>query len=452
MDLGIKFIGFLTTAYLARVLGKEGFGAINVGLSVMNYLLIVSNSGLSLLGTRNIASNPNDSSLPGNILSARFLLSLFVFILAAGLSIVLLGYSEITYIIISFLLFLFPTALMLEWFFIGIQKMHVYAVSRIVGTAVYLILIVLLVNSREQAVYTGTAWTIGGVITASLLFYSFRKYGFSLNLGKYKANVFKIIKDAFPLGAASYISQFILVFPVLYIAYLAGNSETGLFSAAFKIISLFLILDRVFVTVFLPKITNVASSAEKSLEEIFNTTLKIIVFFVLSLVMLLYLFSDWIVITVFGNNYSEAVFIFRLLLVYFVFTIINSVFVNSVIGLRKEKAYTISLIIAVVFFLVLTFVLTNYFGYYGVIYAFILVDVISLIYLINYLKKEIHTKVFKYIFIPIMFSVLFLLIVIFIPVELYIKILLSVVIFIPVLSILTDFGKDEIDFIKRVLT
>jgi O-antigen/teichoic acid export membrane protein len=451
MDLAIKFIGFLATAYLARVLGKSGFGAISVGLSVLNYALVLSNAGLSLYGTRKIASNPGETGITSEILSARMVLTVFIFLLTFCITLLLLGFSETGYIIIAYLLYMFAASVMLEWFFVGIQKMGIVSFAKIAGTAVYLVLLFFLIHEREDALLTGFAWTFGGLVSSFILFYSFHRLGFTFRINLTKADVIKVIKSAFPLGAASYISQFLVAFPVIYIAYIAGNPEAGLFSAAFKIISFFLILDRVFVTIFLPKITMVIANKESSLEEIFNKTLKVIVFPALSAFMILFMFSDKIIITVFGTDYTGAILIFKLLLIYFLFTIINSVFANTLIGMMKEKIYTFSLIIALGFFFILTFLFKPFIGYYAVIYSFIIIDIISLAYLINHLNKEIDINIFRNIIIPVLYSGVSVFLLVIIPAAYYLKIVLLVVILIPVLSIIIDFGKNEIDFLKRVL-
>jgi PST family polysaccharide transporter len=339
---------------------------------------------------------------------------------------------------------------MLEWFFIGLQKMDIVAYARITGTAVYLLVIILIVKVRDDTVLTGIAWTIGGIVTALFFTYSFKQSGYTFHFERSKKYFWKTLKESFPLGIASYISQFLIAFPVIYVAYIAGNSEAGIFSAALKMIGLFLMFDRIFVTLFLPKITNVISTRESSLEEIFNVVLKIIVLFVLIISIFLFLFSGLIITKAFGADYNEAIFIFRLLLVYFILTIIDSVFANTLIGLMKEKVYTLSLFIAAIFFMIMTFILTPFFNEYGVIYSFIATNFISLSYMIYKLKNEIKIKLTRYILLPLIFSSLFYILLIMFPLTLYIQAIIIIVVFIPVLILITRFNKSDINFIKRI--
>ncbi len=446
----MKFIGFLATAYLARVLGKSGFGAINVGLSVLNYASVLSAGGLIILGTRKIAADEKSNIIAGEIFWGRFTISVIVFVIVVTATFIISGFSEISYIILSYIICLFPTAFLLEWFFVGIQKMEKIAYSRIIGTAAYFLLIAAFVKQRDDAVLTGIAYTLGGVVTSLFFIYFYKKTGYSFHYEKSKKNFIKTLKESFPLGIASYISQFLVAFPVIYIASVAGNSKAGVFSAALKMVGLFLMFDRIFVTIFLPKITNVISTKESSLENIFNTVLKINVFITLAASMFLFLLGELIITKVFGIDYQEAIFIFRVLLVYFVFTTIDSVFANTLIGLMKEKIYTISLLIALVIFLILTFTLTPFVGEYGVIYSFTILNLFSLSYMIYFLKRDIKIEIVKFIVIPLSISILVFLFMILIKMSLIIEILIALFIFIPLLVILLRIGSDEINFIKRI--
>ena len=449
MDLILKFIGFLTTAYLARVLGKSGFGTISIGVSVMNYAFVLSDCGMTILGTRKIAAGLKAEEISGQIIYGKFILSVVIFLLTAFVTLILMDLSENTYVILAYTLFLFPAAFTVDWFFVGKQKMDIVAYVRITGTAIYFLLVVLFVRNQYGTVFTGIAWTLGGVATALLYFFFYKKNNKSIHFSGVKKFI-KIIKESFPLGIASYSSQFIVAFPVIYIAYIAGNSKAGIFSAAFKMIGLSLIFDRVFVTLFLPKITAVISNAKSSLEEIFGTVLKIVVTFTLLTAMILYLFSDFIILKVFGSDYSESILIFKILLVYFSFTIINSVFANTLIGLNKEKGYTISLLIGVSAVLIFSFALTPFWHEYAVILSFILLDIISLSYMIIFIKKDIGIRIFSSILFPVIVTLLFLLLLIFFPMSVYFQLLILIVLLIPVLVAVTGFGKNEVDFIKRI--
>lgn len=55
-DIASRLIGFFATAYLARMLGVEKFGEVNLGFTSLSYGLLIINPGLQLYATREISS------------------------------------------------------------------------------------------------------------------------------------------------------------------------------------------------------------------------------------------------------------------------------------------------------------------------------------------------------------------------------------------------------------
>ena len=57
-----KALGLVSVAYLARVLGAEGFGKIGFAQAILAYFMLLVNLGLSTLGTREVARNREEIS------------------------------------------------------------------------------------------------------------------------------------------------------------------------------------------------------------------------------------------------------------------------------------------------------------------------------------------------------------------------------------------------------
>ncbi len=278
-----RLIGLLAVTYLARVLGKSNFGVINIGLAILSYAMIIGNGGLTLLGTRKVAGNVNNiEKLTGDIILTRITFTVLIFVLSATAVYYFVKSEEIARTIIAYLFFLFPNAILLEWFFQGKQKMEMIAIGRIIGSFAYLIFVMLFVLHTNDTVLTGIGWVFGGLINAIFLISIFfiTKNKFKLNFKDFK--FITLLKESYSLGLASIIAQFVILFPVLYLGFVLSNSDAGIYSAAYKIIVIFLIVDRVFSALFFPKITQYYATTPEKLKEMFNKVLKIISVFGLS--------------------------------------------------------------------------------------------------------------------------------------------------------------------------
>ncbi len=453
LEFFVRLIGFAATTYLARVLGTSGYGLINLGLAILGYALLFGNSGLTLLGTRKIASDSaNYGNLVSEILSARFYLSIIILIVSYLLISLFISSSETKNIVLIYMLYLIPFAFLLEWFFQGIQKMGAITIGRIIGMASYLLFLIIFVKSEKDTLLTAVGWVIGGAVNSIILWLIFKKTGNKAKIKLSNFNFIPVVKKSISLSLASIIAGLAVSFPVIYLGIVSTNSNIGIYSAAFKIIILFLTFDRVFNALFFPKIINCISNYPEKLEEIFNSILKIIVAFSLSVGLIEVVGGKFIITLVFGKLFTDSIIIFQLLTGYFTFTLINSVFSFTIIGMNKENIYTIALSIGAAVFVISTIVLYKYLSVQGVALALPFFEITVLFYMALKLKQHIKIKILRNLFTPIAGTYFIILpVLLFIKISLLVKLFLVLIICFPFILILTGFSVEEVKFIKRVL-
>ena len=452
LEFFVRLIGFAATTYLARVLGTSGFGLINLGLAILGYALLFGNSGLTLLGTRKIASGSEKAGgIVSEILSARFFLSIFILIISFLVVFFFVKPVETRNIVLVYMFYLIPFAFLLEWFFQGIQRMGVITIGRIIGMASYLAFLILFVKSRQDTLLTAAGWIIGGAVNSVILWLFFNKSGNKAKI-KYRNFNFTVLKESISLSLASIIAGLAVLFPVIFLGIVSTNSNIGIYSAAFKILILFLTFDRVFNALFFPKIINCINNFPEKLEEIFNSILKIIVVFSLSVGLLEIVGGRFIITFVFGKSFVDSVLIFQILTGYFTFTLINSVFSFTLIGMNKENIYTIALSIGAAVFIILSLILYNYLSVPGVALSLPFFEIAVLSYMASKLKHLVKIRIFRNLFIPVTGTYIVILpVLLFIKISLLIKLLLVLIVCIPVIIVLTGFNTGELKFLKRVL-
>ena len=234
---------------------------------------------------------------------------------------------------------------------------------------------------------------------------------------------------------------------------IASNSQVGLFSAAFKIITFFLIFDRVFNFLFFPKITALISSSPESLEEVFNKIIKIISIFSLFIAVIVIVSAGFIINIAFGKTYVDATIILQVLTGYLFFTLLNSVFTYTFIGMHKEKVYTFSIMWGLAVFILLTFSLAPFFGRMSVVYSFIFFDLISMTFMTFKLKKIITVKILRPVALPVLITLGFVLPIVYLGrLSIFWEIVIIGVIYFPLIVLIAGFSKNEIHFLKRALT
>jgi hypothetical protein len=105
-------------------------------------------------------------------------------------------------------------------------------------------------------------------------------------------------------GGADLISQIILQFRAIYLAVVASNFVVGEFNAAFKIIILFLIFNRVFLAIFYPIISRCFYDSPKQLSAVFNNVLKMVSVFSFYVGLCAIMSANFLIRTIFSLNYN----------------------------------------------------------------------------------------------------------------------------------------------------
>ena len=452
-EIGERLIGFLTTAYLARVLGVSNFGLISIGLAFLTYVLTVSSNGLPILGVRKVIDS-DDDEIVGDFISARLVFSFLAIILAIIVSFFIQS-SQTRSIILAYSLYLIPSAFLLDWYFQAKERMGLLVSGRLLGMIGYLVFILIFVRSSNNVKGVAYSWFLGGVITSTFFILTFlsrlpsgrKSIKIHISFNKIKS----LFGEAFPLGLANLISQVTLFFPPIFLGIIMTNKDVGYYSAAAKLAFLFLILDRVFCILFFPAITKCVKKTPGKLNQVFNQTLKWIVIVAILTGFLGIILAKPLVLFIFDMEYLNSIPVFQMIMSYFILTLINSVLAFTLIALTQEKTYTLSLFVGAMLFFALSLILVKGFGPAGMGIGLGIYQLVGLFIMENKLKKFLEIRLWKMVIIPLFISVAILLpIIIFTDWHIIYKILILSAGLLP-LSFLLSINKADIKFLKEKL-
>ena len=224
---------------------------------------------------------------------------------------------------------------------------------------------------------------------------------FTINTETITLPLFELIKQGIPLGIAEFISQVVIHFPFIYLGYFDTAENTGLYNVAFRVIVLMLVIDRVFYTIFFPAVSRSFKDSLKNLNDKIDWTLKIITTGSLYIAILALIVGKDLLPFIFGPEFSESNLIFQALLGYFVLTVINSVFTFTLIGIAKERAYTISLFFGAIAFAIIILIPLPLSATLSVPIALTIHQAVSMIVMMKYLRNSISINLFFRILLPL---------------------------------------------------
>jgi PST family polysaccharide transporter len=342
-DLGSRLIGFFITAYLARVLDTAGFGLINIGFSVLGYLMLLGTPGIHLIETRNAAAA--DGASPERVQAIVSLRALLAGVLIAGTAVVTHALpldAQARMVVLFSVASLLPLALSLDWFFHGKEQFNLMSTAKVLSAACYGIAVIVLVHSPEEILWVPIAFALGNAAASVLFLRRYRKQFGTMRLSWQPALWKTILRSNVPVGLSVFLAQSTVNLPPIVVGWLVSNADAGVFSAALKVVFVLLMLDRILHALFLPVATRYFTSRDAQAVRLLQTVVKATLALLLPVTMCAVLLAPTAIEMIFGQRYAEAAPLLQILLGYFFLTVLNTVFVCVLVGSGHEKEYTVA--------------------------------------------------------------------------------------------------------------
>ncbi len=344
-DAARRLLGFFAVTYLTRTITVNDFGAMNIGLTLLSYGLMLSSGGLGSLGTREVVAG-REPALVARVLSARLVNALMVYAVIAAASLLLIRDPLTLSLTLLFACSLFTNAFFLDWYFQGKEEMAAIGWARIAAAVVYLAMVLLLVRDASHVLWVPAAAVASDLaVTVPLILVYRRRYErhwFTFSLRGW----WWMMRQAVPIGAGSILAHLSINLPPLVLGIALSNVEVGLYSAATKLVFFLLMLDRVLGAVLLPASARFFADSKEALGAAMATAMKWILIAALPVAVGGTFVASTLVPAVFGAGYAEASDVFRVLIWYFFFTLFHTVFANALVAAREERTFAVTMAVS----------------------------------------------------------------------------------------------------------
>ncbi|MEC7464766.1 MAG: oligosaccharide flippase family protein, partial [Pseudomonadota bacterium] len=143
--------GFISTAWVARALGPEGYGVLGFAVAFGSYFALATVFGTDLFGTREIASAPDRAhTLVSRILGARILLlvcAVFLYLLSVW---IIDRSQDVTIVLLIQIIVLISSAITIDFLFQAHQCMGPIALRQMGAAMAAMIAAVFLVQNHND--------------------------------------------------------------------------------------------------------------------------------------------------------------------------------------------------------------------------------------------------------------------------------------------------------------
>ncbi len=214
-------LSLVVIPYVIRIVGADGFGVIAVAQVMMFYLSVTVDYGFNRTAIRDIALYKNDHARISRVFFTVLVSKLFICLLAFALLILLLLLvplfrEHFTLYLLAFS-FVLGQAVLVNWFFQGLEKMHYMAIASLFSRLLFVALVVLFIKRKEDGALYIFFMGLGNIVTGLISIYAVTRMYKLQVIKPSRADIGHELKEGWPvmvsnlsLTTIQYIGVFIL--------------------------------------------------------------------------------------------------------------------------------------------------------------------------------------------------------------------------------------------------
>ena len=360
--------GFVWTILIARYLSVSDYGIMNFAISFTGIIAITMDFGISTHIIRHIATDFDSApKYLGNAIPLKSIFSFFTFLLAL-IILIIMKCNELT-----------------------IQITLLFTMEKIFSSMIGLF------NGSLQAIEEGKYQAIGNIILNIILlifillsiFYDFGLYGITLSY--VAANLFVIIFQycvvkkiiskphfefdlefckkitlySIPFALTSFFGMVLYSADMVMLTNMIGSYENGIYSAAYKLISVLTLFFGVYTAVIFPVMSRFYKNEKNLLVVSFEKSIKYIMLIIIPISFATILYSNDIVVLFFGQKYSLTSPVLSILIWTVTFGFMNGICQNLLNASHREKNVTLIFLIATLINIILNLFIIPMYSYIG---------------------------------------------------------------------------------------
>lgn len=378
-----KIISYFYRIFIARGLGPEGYGMIEIGISVISFVWVFSLLGLSGGVERYVSyykSKNDPSRLKGSIQVAisiaapiGILSAVILFFLSPVLSPIVSNNPNIT-LEMSWILRIMAIAVpfvmmnaIIRLCLRGLQNLkHMVYAEYIIFNSVQLVLVLLFIMIGLDVFGVALAYVLSTILTSASFFYFLQKTFPIISKIKAIKPYRELLFFSLPLFMGSMAHVFLSWTDTLFIGILQNASWSGIYNAALPLAAVLLVSQSGFVNIINPLVIDMYVKGQTKKMAIFYKHINSWMFYAgLPFMLLLLIFSSNALRLVFGDEYITGATALSVLSVGYFISSITHTTRSSLLAMGKTKYIAFNTIISAILNVILNFLLIPIYGITG---------------------------------------------------------------------------------------
>lgn len=302
----------LTFPYVCRILLPAQIGQVNFYNSIIGYISLFTCLGIPMYAVREVARERDDivqmNRTTIEVLLLHTLLTLIGYVAVVILCLTVPQIKENIPLFLILSITLIFTVIGCDWFYNGIEDFKYITIRGIVVKSISVILLFLLVKSKEDLLWYGVYCVVGSIGGNVFNFIRLRKYIHKENIIFAQLHIFRHLKPAIKVFSFNVvISVYLQLNPVL-LGFMKDTIAVAYFTAATKLMMMVTKISSSLGTVLMPRASYLISEGKKDefnklIQKSYDFTLALTIPLVIGLICM----APYIVRVFCGSQYEDAI-------------------------------------------------------------------------------------------------------------------------------------------------
>lgn len=452
LTLSNYLIPLLVFPYVSRILGVNNLGIYSFVDSIINYFILFSMMGITTVGIREIArSKKSKQDLSDNFSSLFVLNSITTFVV---------------FIIFIAVIFIFPqftehkklfyiggakilaNLFLIEWLYKGMEDFKFITLRTIAVKMIYVLLVFFFVKEQDDYdIYY--ALTVGSTIINAVINWFYSKNITFLSFARIKIR--PIIKPFLILGIYGLLTSMYTSFNIVYLGFVAGEKEVGLYTTAIKIQAILLSLYTAYSNVVMPHISSmIAQKRNDEVKTLINKSIDALYIFCIPIIYSCFILAPHIIFIISGSGYEGAILPMRIVMPLILVIGLEQILIIQILTpLRHDRYILRNSINGALTGLILNIILVPRFSSVGSSIVWVASETVVLVSAIYFVNKKVDInlnfdKLLKHLILGIPYGVICLIFSLLLENHFYIIIFSFILCFLYLIIIQSSIFKNEL--------
>lgn len=388
-----NILPLVTMPYLVKVLGPAKYGLISYAQALVQYFVALTNYGFDLTATREISIHRDDIKKVSQIFCTVFVIKIIfmiislIILLAITFSFSILRSDWYIYLMTFGMVVgdvLFP-----YWFFQGVEKMKYITIINAFSKIIFTIGVFVFIKNENDYLLVPILYNIGFLISGLWsLCIIFKHFGLIIRFPSYQ-DIVTQLKDGWHVFVSTTGISLNTYTTIIILGIFTNNTCVGYYSAGEKLIRAIQRMVLPIQQAVFPYFNRIAMVDGEG-SYVFLRKLTISTGgLTLSIVALLLIFSNLIISMLFGQGFSESLWVFRILSLIVFFSALGSIFgIQAMLSFNYKREFVIIIFLGFFLNVFLSVVLSLAYQHIGAAIAVLLTEAIICMSLFLFIYKK----------------------------------------------------------------